>query len=210
MLKVILRRLGSPSGRGVVQLASLGLPLGLDYFLKYIISNTSSKTIQIPATGGPSRSKNQKDKNNEANQSATTANQRGKERKRKKLVETPPESDSDSDSNFIGQTKKKKTKKATKVEVPETSKPYTRRKTKKDELKLPKFKKPKKMVKKRKRHTLGSSYTNMNVFADLLTFLGQERFQQSCGIIEKQRMKMARSAKMKLLVRLLANLVDLG
>ncbi|KAG5591493.1 hypothetical protein H5410_042007 [Solanum commersonii] len=56
-------------------------------------------------------------------------------------------SDSDSDSNFIGQTKKKKTKKATKVEVTETSKPYTRRKTKKDEPKLPKSKKPKKVVK---------------------------------------------------------------
>ncbi|KAG5626084.1 hypothetical protein H5410_011302 [Solanum commersonii] len=44
----------------------------------------SSKTVQIPATGGPSRSKNKKDKNNEANQSATTANQRGKKRKGKK------------------------------------------------------------------------------------------------------------------------------
>jgi len=103
----------------------------------------------------------------------------------------------------------------------------------------------------------------MNVFADLLTVLGQERFQQfleqtpsgifhkmhhikiqcqllwhlmilekenvrddmfvikingtivkgmpqSCGIMEKQRMKMARSTKVKLLVRLLVNLVDLG
>ncbi|KAG5614730.1 hypothetical protein H5410_014554 [Solanum commersonii] len=93
------------------------------------------------------RPSNQKVKNNEANQSATTANQRGKKRKGKKLVETPPEYDSDSDSNFIGQTKKKKTKKATKVEVAETSKPYTRRKTKKDESKLPKSKKPKKVVK---------------------------------------------------------------
>ncbi|KAG5617179.1 hypothetical protein H5410_017003 [Solanum commersonii] len=93
------------------------------------------------------RSPNKKDKNNEANQSATTANQRGKKRKRKKLVETPPEFDSDLDSNFIGQTKKKKTKKATKVEVAETSKPYTRRKTKKDEPELPKSKNPKKVVK---------------------------------------------------------------
>ncbi|KAG5602844.1 hypothetical protein H5410_034214 [Solanum commersonii] len=48
-----------------------------------------SKTDQISATGGPSPSKNQKDKNNEANQSVTTANQRGKKRKGKKLVETP-------------------------------------------------------------------------------------------------------------------------
>ncbi|KAG5632182.1 hypothetical protein H5410_003899 [Solanum commersonii] len=60
-----------------------------------ILSQTPpSKTDQIPATGGPSRSKNQKDKNNEANQSATMANQRGKKRKGKKLVETPPDSDS--------------------------------------------------------------------------------------------------------------------
>ncbi|KAG5596572.1 hypothetical protein H5410_037804 [Solanum commersonii] len=71
----------------------------------------------------------------------------GEEEKGKKLVETPPESDSDSDSNFISQTKKKKTKKATKVEVAETSKPYTRRKTKKDKPELSKSKKPKKVVK---------------------------------------------------------------
>ncbi|KAG5627754.1 hypothetical protein H5410_012972 [Solanum commersonii] len=43
----------------------------------------------------------------------------------------------------------------------------------------------------RKRHTHWSSCTNMNVFADLLTFLGQERFQQSYDIMEKQRKKMA-------------------
>ncbi|KAG5570835.1 hypothetical protein H5410_060601 [Solanum commersonii] len=115
-----------------------------------ILSQTPpSKTVQIPTTGGPSRSKNQKDKNNEANQCATTANQRGKKRKGKKLVEIPPESDSDSNSNFVGQTKKKKTKKkATKVEVAEASKPYTRRKTKKDEPELPKSKNPKKVVKR--------------------------------------------------------------
>ncbi|KAG5624839.1 hypothetical protein H5410_010057 [Solanum commersonii] len=43
-----------------------------------ILSQTPlSKTVQISDTDGPYRSKNQKDKNNEANQSATTANQRG-------------------------------------------------------------------------------------------------------------------------------------
>ncbi|KAG5597371.1 hypothetical protein H5410_038603 [Solanum commersonii] len=70
------------------------------------------------------------------------------------LSQTPPSktvqilaTDGPSHSNFVGQTKKKKTKKATKVEVAETSKPYTRRKTKKDEPELPKSKKPKKMVK---------------------------------------------------------------
>ncbi|KAG5612650.1 hypothetical protein H5410_023931, partial [Solanum commersonii] len=72
---------------------------------------------------------------------------KGKKRKGKKHVETPPGSDSDSYSNFLGQTKKKKTKKATKVKVAETSKPYIRRKTKRDEPELPKSKKPKKVVK---------------------------------------------------------------
>ncbi|KAG5583589.1 hypothetical protein H5410_054216 [Solanum commersonii] len=95
-----------------------------------------------------------------------------------------PESDSDSDSDFVAQRKKK----STNVDVLETSKHSSRRKTKKDEHELPK---PQhllyhiiiiivvfKVLMERKKHTHWSSCTNMNVFADLLTVLGQERFQQ--------------------------------
>uniref|UniRef100_M1BY62 Uncharacterized protein n=1 Tax=Solanum tuberosum TaxID=4113 RepID=M1BY62_SOLTU len=101
-----------------------------------ILSQTlPPKTIEISATCGSSRSKNKKDKNNEAKESVIPANQKGKKRKGKTLVETPPDSDSDSDSdlNFVSQTKKKKRKKSTNVEVAQTSKPSTRRKTKKKE-----------------------------------------------------------------------------
>ncbi|KAG5612943.1 hypothetical protein H5410_024224 [Solanum commersonii] len=104
-----------------------------------ILSETPPpKSVEIPANVGPSRSKNRKDKINEANQSSTPTNRRGNKRKGKKHVETPPESDSDLDSNFVAQRKKKKTKKSTNVDVLETSKPSSRRKTKKDEHELPK------------------------------------------------------------------------
>jgi len=74
-----------------------------------ILSQTPPpKTVEIPATGGSSRSKNQKDKNNEAKESAIPANQKGKKRKGKTLVETPPDSDADSNSDFVSQTKKEK------------------------------------------------------------------------------------------------------
>ncbi|KAG5592328.1 hypothetical protein H5410_042842 [Solanum commersonii] len=66
----------------------------------YILSETPPpKTIEIPATGGSSRSKNKKDKNNEAKESVIPANQKGKKRKGKTLIETP--SDSDSDLDFV-------------------------------------------------------------------------------------------------------------
>ncbi|KAL3371547.1 hypothetical protein AABB24_008197 [Solanum stoloniferum] len=61
------------------------------------------KTVEISATGDSSRLKNQKDKNNEAKESAIPANQKGKKRKGKTLVETPPDSDSDFDSDFVSQ-----------------------------------------------------------------------------------------------------------
>ncbi|KAG5572346.1 hypothetical protein H5410_062112 [Solanum commersonii] len=50
-------------------------------------------------------SKNQKDKNNEAKEGMIPENQKGKKRKGKTLVETPPDSDSDSnfDSDFVSQ-----------------------------------------------------------------------------------------------------------
>ncbi|KAG5583187.1 hypothetical protein H5410_053814 [Solanum commersonii] len=85
------------------------------------------KTVEIPAT---------------AKESVIPANQKRKKRKGKTLVETPP----DSDLDFVSQTEKKKRKKSTNVEVAQTSKPSTRRKTKKKESKLPKYKNPKKVV----------------------------------------------------------------
>ncbi|KAG5605936.1 hypothetical protein H5410_027428, partial [Solanum commersonii] len=69
-----------------------------------ILSQTPPpKTVEILAIGGSSRSKNQKDKNNEAKESAIVANQKGKKRKGKTLVETPPDSDFDFDSDFVSQ-----------------------------------------------------------------------------------------------------------
>ncbi|KAG5598034.1 hypothetical protein H5410_039266 [Solanum commersonii] len=50
-----------------------------------ILSETPpSKSVEIPANVGPSRSKNRKDKINEANQSSTLTNRRGNKRKGKK------------------------------------------------------------------------------------------------------------------------------
>ncbi|KAG5576811.1 hypothetical protein H5410_056945 [Solanum commersonii] len=67
-----------------------------------ILSQTPSpKIVEIPAIDGSSRSKNQKDKNNEAKESVIPANQKGKKRKGKTLVETPPDSDSNFDSDFV-------------------------------------------------------------------------------------------------------------
>ena len=97
-----------------------------------ILSETPPpKSVEIPANVGPSRSKNRKDKINEANQSSTPTNRRENKRKGKKHVEIPPEFDSDSYFDFVAQRKKKKTKKSTNVEVAQTSKPSTRRSKKK-------------------------------------------------------------------------------
>ncbi|KAG5573478.1 hypothetical protein H5410_063244 [Solanum commersonii] len=93
-------------------------------------------------------------KKNEAKKRVSPANQKGKKRKGK-IVETP----FDSNYDFVSEIKKKKT---TNVEVAQSSKPSTRRTTKKKELEIPISKKGKKIVRLYTR--LFAEYISKEVF----------------------------------------------
>ncbi|KAG5601047.1 hypothetical protein H5410_032417 [Solanum commersonii] len=109
-----------------------------------ILSQTPlHKTVEISATGGSSRLKNKKDKNNEAKESMIPTNQKGKKRRGKHLLK--PLLILIPIPIWILLVKQKR-KKSTNVEIAQTSKPSTRRKTKKKESELPKYKNPKKVV----------------------------------------------------------------
>ena len=85
----------------------------------------------------------------------SSANQKGKKRKGK-IVETL----FDSNSDFVSEIKKEKWKKTTNVEVVQSSKPSTRRTTKKKKLEIPISKKGKKIVRVSIIFNLFSHYSN--------------------------------------------------
>ena len=114
-----------------------------------------TKNVEIPAKCGSSQSKDQKKKKNEAKKMVSPANQKGKKRKGK-IVETP----FDSNSDFVSERKKKKRKKETNVEIAQSSKPSTRRTTKRKESEIRISKKGKKIVRVSIIFNLFSHYSN--------------------------------------------------
>nr|XP_025886755.1 nucleolar and coiled-body phosphoprotein 1-like [Solanum lycopersicum] len=122
-------------------------------------STTGKKTNKHPKENEKKRKGKEKKKEDE---SEKTTKERGMKRKGKEIEES-----SESESDFVEELIKSKSKK------PRASGIDTSHLQEEEETV-----KPKKSSKEKKTQTHLSSCINMNVFADLLTFLGQDKFQQ--------------------------------
>ncbi|KAG5617023.1 hypothetical protein H5410_016847 [Solanum commersonii] len=132
-----------------------------------LVEGTSTDEVHAPTfnilTQIPPSKNDQKEKKNEAKKRVSPANQNGKKRKGK-IVEIP----SDSNSDFVSEIKKKKEiKKATNVEVAQSSKSSTRRTTKKKESEILISEKGKKIVRVSTIFNLFSHYSDCGLYTCL-------------------------------------------